>query len=432
MPDILSKNNSNSKRRRYIKSSSFIMALLFTILCGLAALSIAYYINYFTKGHFAHTTEAVLNTEIKYIQAVGIENAEKTDQLYILLNDDGSLPPEFSSNISRLVEGIIVFDNTIDNKKYAAKIHTLPNNQKILIGTDITDVSKDFKFMQWIGIISIFFVIAVVSVSYLISFFVVDGTNKIADTAREIINTGDLSRRVDFGGRWDDLSNMAMVLNLLLDRVEQLMQGVKQVSDNIAHDLRTPLTRIRSTIESLHDDGHKAQLQEEADQLLKTFNALLRISRIEAERQRSQFRKVNLKELIDDVISFYEPLAEEQSIQIDGILREASINGDRDLLFQAYANLLDNAIKHTPSGGKITVEIVVKNGRNHIEISDTGGGVKDEEINKIFNRFYRGDKSRRSSGTGLGLSLVQAVIERHDGDIKAVNSALGLRIITIL
>lgn len=432
MQDTSLKTNQKSEGRRYIKSSSFVMALLFTILCGLAALSLGYFINYFTKGHFVNSTEAVLDAEARYVEAVGSEHTANTGQLYLFLNEDGSLPDNILPDVSRLAEGILVFDYPENNRRYAAKIHTLNDNRKILIGTDITTISKDYKFMQLLGIASICFVMMVVFVAYLISVFVVSGTNKIADTAREIIDTGDLSRRVDVGSRWDDLSNMAAVLNMLLDRVQELMQGVRQVSDNIAHDLRIPLTRMRSKLETLKDGEHKKELLNEADQLLSTFNALLRISRIEAEKQRSQFTNVNLKELLEDVVAFYEPLAEEKSIMLSPDLSEASLHGDRDLLFQAYANLLDNAVKFTPKSGKVMIKLVRENNRIQVEISDTGTGIPEEEKDKIFNRFYRGEKSRSSSGTGLGLSLVNAVISLHGGDIQVENTNPGLKIITIL
>ncbi|MFP4312871.1 MAG: sensor histidine kinase [Alphaproteobacteria bacterium] len=428
MPDILSKNEN----RRYVKSSSFIMALLFTILCGLAALSFGYFITYFTKGHFVHSTRAVLDAEYRYIQSVGLENLPENDQLYIPLDEDGSLPDYIPDNISPLVEGIIVFEHPPDNKKYAAKIFTSDNDQKILIGTDIDEISEQFRFMQWLGIASIIFVMIVVFVSYLISIFVVKGTNNIADTARDIMQTGDLSRRLSIHHRWDDLSNMAYTLNMLLDRIEELMQGVRQVSDNIAHDLRTPLTRLRGQIETLKDGPDKEKILEEADHLLNTFNALLRISRIEAEKQKSQFKDLDLKALLSDVLEFYAPLMEDKNITHHADLCDFSLSGDKDLLFQAYANLLDNAVKFTPAEGHISLEMRARNKHIEISVTNSGEGIKDGEEQKIFNRFYRSDQSRNSAGTGLGLSLVQAAIELHGGRVRADNIENGFRIITIL
>ncbi len=432
MQDTSLKASSDTRGRRYTKSSSFVMALLFTILCGAAALSLGYFINYFAKGHFIDSTEAVLDAEIRYVEAIGPEQTQDNGQLYLFLNDDGSLPHNIPSTVSRLAEGIIVFDHPENKRRYAAKIHTLHENKKMLIGTDITNISKDFKFMQWLGISSIIFVILVVFVAFAISVFVVSGTNKIADTACEIMDTGDLSRRVAVGSRWDDLSNMAVVLNMLLDRVQELMQGVRQVSDNIAHDLRTPLTRMRGKLEVLEDGQKKDELLDEADQLLNTFNALLRISRIEAEKQRGQFVEVNLKTLLKDVVAFYEPLAEERNIMLSSDLSEANFHGDRDLLFQAFANLLDNAVKFTPKDGKVSIRLNRDDGHIRVEVSDTGTGVGEEEKDKIFDRFYRGEKSRSSSGTGLGLSLVNAVINLHGGNIQIENTNPGLKIITTL
>lgn len=406
------------------------MALIFTILCGAAALSLGYFINYFAKGHFIQNTEAILDTEIRYIDAVGIPK-QQTDRIYIPLNESSQRPEDISPDISRLVEGIIVFDHSKNNKRYAAKIHILNNNEKILIGTDITEISNDFKFMQSLGIASIIFITLVIFIAYMISFFVVNGTNKIARTAHEIINTGDLSRRVDMGSNWDDLGKMASALNILLDRIQELMFGIRQVSDNIAHDLRTPLTRLRNKLEDLKDSPQKEELLNEADHLLDTFSALLRISRIQSEKQRRQFQDINLKELIEDVIDFYEPLAEEKSISLSHDLETIEFYGDRDLLFQAYANLLDNALKYTPENGDVSVTMKYNKQRKIlVEISDSGIGISEEERNKIFDRFYRSEQSRNSPGTGLGLSLVHAVITLHDGVINVETTQPGLKIIT--
>jgi signal transduction histidine kinase len=172
-------------------------------------------------------------------------------------------------------------------------------------------------------------------------------------------------------------------------------------------------------------------LLDEADHLLSTFNALLRISRIEAEKQRSQFKDVDLKTLLEDVIAFYEPLAEDENITFTSDLSEGTLHGDRDLLFQAFANLLDNAVKFTPTGGRINISLRHNDGHMRVEVSDTGIGVPSGEHDKIFNRFYRAEQSRNSAGTGLGLSLVNAVMNLHDGCIQVEDANPGLRIITI-
>lgn len=419
--------------RQYVKSSSFVMALLFTVLCGAAATTLGFFINYFTKGHFVHSTESVIDTQIAYVEALGVEQAmQKTNGLYIPIDANESLPSNIQSDIDVLTEGIIVFDSPDGDKQFAAKVHSYPDGKRLLVATDITQVSRDFKFMQRLGIGSIIFVTLVVFVSYIISIFVVTGTNHIADTARQIIKTGDLSRRLDIGKGWDDLSNMANVLNLLLDRIEELMHGVKQVSDNIAHDLRLPLTRLRNHIESLEPTAEHAELMQEVDQLMTTFNALLRISRIEQEKQRKQFRKVEMSELLADVIELYEPLAEDRQIKIEKRLVPYSLKGDRDLLFQAYANLLDNALKYTPDHSTIELTMHKTDNSLTVTVKDAGKGVGLDELDKIFDRFYRTDNARHTPGNGLGLALVKAVIELHNGEIRAEQCAPGFQIITDL
>ncbi len=424
----------------YAKSSSFKMALLLTVLCGLSLFILAYFGYFFARGHFIHGTEAVIDTEIRHLAAklpaerLMVENSLK-DRLFIPFNANGEPPALLSGKVERLKEGIIVFEHSDSHQTYAAKIHTFENNQKLLVGIDITETKRTFLFMQWLSMISIVLIILVVLVSYMISVFVARGTNRIATTAQHIMDTGDLSKRLDVSSHWDDLGKMSTTLNLMLDRIEMLMIGLRQMSDNIAHDLRTPLTRLRNHIEASKragDENKHQALLDEADKLLNTFNALLRISRIEAEKKREHFTPLALRLLLEDVIAFYEPLAEIKQITIHQQLIDISLVGDKDLLFQAYANILDNAIKYTPEQGVITIQMQTAGQYCVISVEDTGGGIADDDLDKVFQRFYRGDISRSSTGTGLGLSLVKAVFDLHNGQLKLDNTANGLRFITKL
>lgn len=416
------------------------MALLFTLLCGLSLFILGYFGYFFARGHFIHGTEEVLDTEIKYLTYVHAKNKvfelrDDDSRLYIPFGPGGEVPALLSGNIERLKEGIIVFESPISKRTYAAKIHTFDNNKKILVGMDITETQQEFRFMQWLSIISIALIILVVLVSYLISVFVARGTNRIATTAQNIMDTGDLSKRLEVSSHWDDLGKMSTTLNLMLDRIEELMGGVRQVSDNIAHDLRTPLTRLRNHIEEArngHADLENDGLLNEADKLLNTFNALLRISRIETEQKREHFQTLALKPLLEDVIAFYEPLAELKHIAINQQLLEADFFGDKDLLFQAYANILDNAIKYTPEYGAISISMKTESQHCSIIIEDSGGGIAESDLGKVFDRFYRADVSRSSNGTGLGLSLVKAVFDLHNSQLLLVNTPKGLRLITKL
>ena len=416
------------------------MAVLFTVLCGGTALILGYFIHFFAKGHLILGTEAVLDTEIKYIKTLSgdelLSIQSGPERLYWVFEGERERPKMLPQNLSLLTEGIILFDHPDTGRQMAAKIHTSENGQKILVATDIEETQNSFNFMKILGVMSIVFVFLVVLVSYLISIFVVRGTNQIANTAREIIKTGDLSRRVIVGNQWDDLSNMATVLNLLLGRVEQLMHGVRQVSDNIAHDLRTPLTRMRNHIADLKKneecgDNAYGSLLEETDNILKTFNAILRISRIEAEQQKKDFTNINLGVVLRDVVSFYEPLFEEKNLSFESDIHDIEFFGDRDLLFQTFANLMDNAVKYSEDGKNIKVTAIQKDGQTKISIQDNGPGVHNGEEDKIFSRFYRSEKCRSTPGTGLGLSLVAAVIALHEGTISAENTHPGLRVVTI-
>lgn len=414
------------------------MALLFTVLCGAVALTLGYFINFFAKGHFVQSTEAIIESEIRYVDSIDapLNTLNHDNRLYWPLDDSGRLPKDIIISQGRLAEGLLLFRQTETQNYYAARVHTMPDGQKILIGTDITEISEDYQFMQWIGLASIAFVMIVVFISYLISIFVVRGTNKIADTAFDIMRTGDLTRRVEVASNWDDLSNMAETLNLLLDRIEALLNGVRHVADNIAHDLRTPLTRMRNHIEDLQkQQPDSAAIQEilgEADNLLQTFNALLRIARIETEQQRSHFATLSLRNLVQDVVEFYLPLAEEKSVTITKNIEAASLKGDKDLLFQAYANILDNAVKFTPEGGTIHITLQQEAGKIRLSVQNSGEGIGDDAPEDIFKRFYRTEKSRHIAGSGLGLALVAAVIHLHDGEIIARNVPDGFEIITIL
>lgn len=416
------------------------MALFFTLLCGLSLSILGYFGYFFERGHFIHGTEEVIDTEIRHLsmdQALQIDDNvnQDTGRLFIPFGPHGEPPAILKRKVERLKEGIIVFDHPSKEKTYAAKIHTFEDNRKILVGIDITQTQREFHFMQWLSIISIALIILVVLVSYMISVFVARGTNKIATTAQNIMDTGDLSKRLEVSSPWDDLGKMSTTLNLMLDRIEELMGGVRQVSDNIAHDLRTPLTRLRNHIEAAqHDNSEtaKAELLNEADQLLNTFNALLRISRLETEKKREHFQAVALQPLIEDVIALYEPLAEEKHITVHQQLIVADCEGDKDLLFQAYANVIDNAIKYTPKDGEVSIMMYREGQRAVITVEDSGGGIAEQEIGKVFQRFYRCDVSRTSAGNGLGLSLVQAVFDLHHGQLDLENTASGLRFITKL
>lgn len=259
---------------------------------------------------------------------------------------------------------------------------------------------------------------------YLISIFVVTRINRIADTADEIMSTGDLTKRLKVDSRWDDLSFLSQVLNNMLDKIEKLMSGVQHITETIAHDLRTPLARLRNKLDAQKDE----QLVTEVDGLLKTFNSLLSLSSIESGRQTLKFVAFDLQKLIEDAVGLYDPLAHEKNQHITTKTINASYTGDRDLMFQVVANLLDNAIKFTPEGGEIHIEMVRHEHGCKVHIDDNGPGIPLKYKHKVFERFYRDPSQQSQQGAGLGLSLVNAVLKLHNASIQLVERNSGLRV----
>jgi signal transduction histidine kinase len=222
----------------------------------------------------------------------------------------------------------------------------------------------------------------------------------------------------------------------MIDEIERLMDGIRHVSDNIAHDLRTPLTRLRNQLEQLlidlpGDSSHRGQVEQgiaDADQLLATFAALLRIARIEAGGHTAKFEPVELAALVRDAAELYEALAEEKQLRFATRIEDSvCVDGDRDLLFQALTNLLDNAIKYTPAGGEVSLELKRSGNTADIAVGDSGSGIPAAERDKVGQRFYRLESSRSTPGSGLGLSLVKAVARLHRAALLLEDNAPGLK-----
>lgn len=251
------------------------------------------------------------------------------------------------------------------------------------------------------------------------------------------VMTGDLSRRIPAGKTGDDVDELVERINAMLDELDKLVEGVGRVSDNIAHDLRTPLARLKTRLERARnlapDNNEVSEAIEEVDKLLATFGALLRISRIESGERRAKFEPVNITALIDDVAELYAPLIEDAKAKL--VLHNTpgvSVVGDRDMLFQAVSNLVDNALKYAAHGGRIEVSTNRGGDGVRIDVADEGPGIPVEERAQVRERFYRLDRSRATPGAGLGLSLVSAVVELHHGRLSFEDNEPGLRVVMAL
>ena len=317
-----------------------------------------------------------------------------------------------------------------------AKIFRLPGKYGLLVGRDIHQLTEAkrriIQALTW-GLV-IMVLLAFIG-GLVLSRRTVRKIERINQTAQSIMS-GDLSRRVPVTGRNDDFDQVADNINQMLDRIQMLMEDIRRVSDNIAHDLRTPLARLRQNLEQARleeDPSSQSALNleksiKEADSLLTTFNALLRIARIEAGQIKAGFTEIDFHALLEDIVELYEPLLEDKNQTLETTL-EANIHsmGDRDLLFQTFANIVDNAIKYTPDDGHISISLIQLSTQITITIADNGPGIPSSERQNVFRRFYRLDQSRGSSGNGLGLSMVSAVISMHNGSINLEDNMPGLR-----
>ncbi len=253
--------------------------------------------------------------------------------------------------------------------------------------------------------------------------------------AAEEIMRGDLARRVPVSARDDEFDALAGRLNLMLERIQQLIRGIRGVTDNIAHDLRSPLSRLRSRLElALLEARGEAQYREAIERsiedsaaLIRTFNALLSISRTESGNHRTEWGRVDLNTLTQDLAELYTAAAEARGLRLERSGAErAEVIGSRDLLAQALGNLLDNAIKYTPAGGVVRVQVAATAAGVEIRVADSGPGIPAAEREHVLERFVRLDGARHTPGNGLGLSLVQAVAKLHQATLTLGDAAPGL------
>lgn len=255
--------------------------------------------------------------------------------------------------------------------------------------------------------------------------------------AAEAIIDGDLSRRMPFDGSNDVFDRQAVTLNHMLDRISQLMANLRQVTNDVAHDLRTPLSRLRNRLEDAARPGRDTEIVRreieqsvaDAEGLLELFAALLRISQIEAGARRAAFEWLDLGRLVCDVVEAFAPAVEDSGrrllVQVDA---PHVVHGDRELLTQMVVNLVENAARHTPRGTIVTVALADQSGSAMLSVVDDGPGIGDADPALLVRRFTRLDASRSSEGHGLGLALVDAVAHLHDATLMLLNNAPGLRV----
>ncbi|WP_439618447.1 sensor histidine kinase [Shinella sp.] len=310
-----------------------------------------------------------------------------------------------------------------------AQVSVLSNGLRVLVGRDLGE-PENFRnlvrqaLMVALGVMGV----GALAIWYLIGRNALKRMDRMSGASQRIM-AGDLSQRLPTSGSGDEFDRLSESLNTMLGRIEKLNEGLKQVSDNIAHDLKTPLTRLRNKAEAALAGGektdHRTALEEmitESDQLIRTFNALLMISRVEAGQAPAEMSAIDISGIAHDSAELYEPVAEDCGLKLvtdiaDGI----EIKGNRELVGQALGNLIDNAVKYAEGGGgepEIRISLALREGDVVLSVSDSGPGVPEEKRDDVVKRFVRLDASRSKPGTGLGLSLAVAVMEMHHGRLE--------------
>jgi len=440
-----------------LRRTSFRLVMVYMIVFGASVLLLLGFVYWSTAGYMARQADAAIEAEIELLaeryrtrDLAGLtamikermRNHPDRSNIYLLADPlkrpiIGNLQswPDASEGPAGWLE-FRVKQQRGDEESHRARARSFRLRERLwlLVGRDMHELTQVRSLMMeafaWASGMTLLLALAG---GYALSRTVTRRLDVINETSREIIS-GALGRRIPKSGRDDEFDELVSHLNAMLDRIEALMEDVRRVSDNIAHDLKTPLTRLRNELESIREGvGDEASVEralQDADSLLTTFNALLRIARIESGRRQAGFRELDLATLVGDVAELYQPLAEDNGLALStSVSGKTTVRGDRDLLFQAVANLVDNAIKYTPSPGTISLSLELADNVARITVADSGPGIPEDAHSKVFERFYRADDSRRNPGSGLGLALVKAVAQVHDGRVALEDNEPGLRVL---
>jgi signal transduction histidine kinase len=439
---------------RILRTSSFRLTLLCAALFGISVLILLGVIYWANGVYMSNSLDAAVDSDITELEdslqvggnaALTEEVKERVRQMphgpiyYLLLDPKeevvaGNIPP-FHGGEGR-------FDLKVpkpNSPSVAVRAHgiTLLDHEYLMVGVDALPRREMQKLiLRVFGWSSAITLVLAFASGAVMSGGLLRRIETISRTARDIM-AGDFSRRIPVRGTGDEFDHLAASLNAMLERNEAAMESVRQVSNDIAHDLRTPLTRLRQRLElaqrrarSVEEWRRAAEgCMSDMDAILETFGGLLRIAQIESGIPTRRFTKVDLSELLRTVIELYHPMAEEKGQSFtDDIASALTVWGDRELLTQMIANLIENAIKHSPTGASIG--LVTRESPNTIgvAVNDSGPGIPAEERARVFQRFYRLKRSRSTPGSGLGLSLVEAIAALHQIGIELTDNGPGLRV----
>ncbi len=456
---------------RLLRTTTFRLTALFIIIFVLASISLLAFMAYQSSIQIQKNQSAEIQREVRELVRLqktrGIRTVANAVQIlarragpgiYYLGDDEGRMLVGNVSNFPSQVlsqNGIHTFDYSLEQafpnsgkrRKHRSGYALVSSTQldggfRLIVGRDIVErrgytsiIFRGFLF----GVIGI--VILSLVTGGLTAMRVLKRIDSISDTSDKIIS-GNMSLRIPVTKKDDEFDRLATSLNDMLDRIEKLMVGLKDVTDNVAHDLKTPLTRMRNKAEAALRNGvsakeRKAALQttiDESDQLIRTFNALLMISRVEAGAPSGAFSVFDVSEVAKDIAELYAPVAEDAGIKLKIEAPETiNITANRELIGQALVNLIENAIKYAGAGKakakQILLSVKEEDEQVTIEVSDNGVGIAKEDRDRVVERFVRLEKSRTEAGSGLGLSLVGAVAKLHKGKLILKDNEPGLRAI---
>ncbi len=447
---------------KLFKTSTFRLAAAYLAVFALSVGAILAYLYWSTVGLLERQTDDTIRAEVLGLadqyRILGLQgvadvvrrrSAADNDTLYVLVAPDGryiagnlkGLPPDLEEKpgwvdfpITRSRNGAVI-------NHIARGFHTdLDGDYEVLVGRDVDELRQFSELIRR----TLYFALGLTLLlglggGLLTSRNFLRRIDAITGTSRNIME-GDLAQRMPIKGTNDELDRLSISLNEMLEQIERLMVGMREVTSNVAHDLKTPLTRMRARVDAALRSDDKAEYRaalhqsiEESDALLRTFNALMSIARAESGNSREGLLPVNLHDIIADVVELYEPIVEDAGGQLQAdIAHDLPVKADRELMSQAIINLIDNAIKYgaiKDHEGKITVSASVKANSIEVIVSDNGPGVPEADRERIKDRFVRLDKSRTKPGNGLGLPLVASIMKLHGGELKLENNAPGLKAI---
>jgi signal transduction histidine kinase len=454
---------------RLFRTTAFKLALIFLVIFTIFAATILAYVAYNARRLLEEQVTLAVNEEIKgllaqfnsggvlrLVRQIERRANQPGSSLYLVTSAAGET---LAGNISGIdSEGLLeagtyelhyrmVEEGTPRPHRAMVETVILPGGFRLLVGRDLDETDRLHNVILRAAGWSVLLIVALGFASGIfVARRVLSRVDRMTETTR-IIMAGDLSGRLAVTGTNDELDRLAQSLNAMLERIGELMSGLREVSDNIAHDLKTPLTRLRNSAEEalrLGDspDVYRHALEqtiEEADDLIKIFNALLMIARAEAGGVLDTMKREDASEIARDVVELYEAFAEEAGIECRLDASEPIfVQASRELIGQALANLVDNAIKYSTvpdrehDGAYITVSVRKEAGQVLFEVGDRGPGIPAQDRERVLERFVRLETSRTRPGSGLGLSLVAAIARLHHGTLRIEDNSPGLKTVLSL